>query len=251
MKPVSEVTWKDVVKEALEKTGGKGHLNDINEQIESHAKTKTNPTWQATVRRTLQQYSIFYQEKPRSGVWFLRQETPAEEFDPIKYPYPKHEDVQGMLLELGKVYGYETIISSYDRQKGFLNKPLGEIATLNIFPEFSYPQIIKIAKLIDVMWFEGETDRWIPQFAFVVEHSTDITKGLGRLYDLYKSGQRVKLFVILPEDKKSKFESEIKRGLFGPIKDVCDVRTYAPLIELYNKALEHDSLKVSFLERTS
>jgi hypothetical protein len=77
-------TWKDVVKDALEKLGGKSHLKEINKTIERHEKTKTNPTWKATVRRTLQQYRIFYQERKGSGIWLLRQEKPPQEFDPIK-----------------------------------------------------------------------------------------------------------------------------------------------------------------------
>ena len=67
MKGDIKLTWKDVVKEALSKIGNSGHLDDINSQIEGHWKTQTNPTWRDTVRRTLQQYSIFYQEEKGSG----------------------------------------------------------------------------------------------------------------------------------------------------------------------------------------
>jgi hypothetical protein len=248
MESASDVTWKQVVREALKSIGEGGHLKDINAEIEDHPKTKNNPTWTATVRRTLQQYSIFYQKSKGSGIWFLREEKSFEEFHPEKHKIPKHEDVQGMLLELGNVYGYETTIPVYDRQKIFLSKKLGEIVTLNEFPKFSYPKILKTASLIDVMWFRGETDgQWIPEFAFEVEHTTDVTKGLGRLLDLYKSGQRVKLFVLLPEEKKKKFDSEINRGLFSSIKGECNVRTYPPLIELYNSALKHKTLKAEFV----
>jgi hypothetical protein len=241
------VTWKEVVREALKSIGRSGHLKEINAEIKGHLKTKNNPTWTATVRRTLQQYSIFYQESKGSGIWFLREEKPIEEFHPEKNQIPRHEDVQGMLLELGNVYGYETTIPVYDRKKNFLNKKLGEIVTLNEFPKFSYPKVVKISSLIDVMWFLGETDgQWIPKYAFEVEHTTDVTKGLGRLSDLYKSGQRVKLFVILPEEKKKKFDNEIDRGLFSSIKEECHVRTYPSLIELYNSALKHNELKVEF-----
>ncbi|MCZ7356147.1 MAG: hypothetical protein O8C66_00200 [Candidatus Methanoperedens sp.] len=67
MKGDIKLTWKDVVKEALSKIGDSGHLEDINSQIEGHWKTETNPTWRDTVRRTLAQYSIFYQEEKGSG----------------------------------------------------------------------------------------------------------------------------------------------------------------------------------------
>lgn len=60
MKDEGKLTWKDVVKEALAEIGNSGHLDDIYSNIKNHPKTETNPTWRDTVRRTLQQYSIFY-----------------------------------------------------------------------------------------------------------------------------------------------------------------------------------------------
>ncbi len=95
------------MKEALLEIGNSGHLDDIYSKIKGHPKTETNPTWGDTVRRTLQQYSIFYQEEKGSGIWYLREEKPLEEFDP-KNPNPAHEDVQKLLLGLRKIYSYET-----------------------------------------------------------------------------------------------------------------------------------------------
>ncbi len=42
------------------------------------------------------------------------------EFDPEKNPNQAHEDVQGMLLELGKIYGYETSAAINDAKKKFI-----------------------------------------------------------------------------------------------------------------------------------
>ena len=115
-----------------------------------------------------------------------------------------------MLLELGKIYGYETSAAVNDAKKKFMNRPLEEVATIKEFPErFSYPQIVDIVSRIDVLWFGGDTDMLVPEYAFEIEHTTDVTKGLARLHDLYKSGQRTRLFVILPLKKK---ESLIKRS---------------------------------------
>ncbi len=73
----------------------------------------------------------------------------------------------------------------------------------------------------------------VPEFAFEVEHTTDVTKGLG-LLDLHRSGQRTGLFVILPIDKISKFDKEVGRSLFRDIKGICRARTYEPLIKLHS-----------------
>ncbi|MCZ7356151.1 MAG: hypothetical protein O8C66_00180 [Candidatus Methanoperedens sp.] len=68
MKGDIKLTWKDVVKEALSNIGNSGPLDDINSQIEGHWKTQINPTRRDTVWRTLQQYSIFYQEEKGSKI---------------------------------------------------------------------------------------------------------------------------------------------------------------------------------------
>jgi hypothetical protein len=151
-----------------------------------------------------------------------------------------------MLLELGRIYDYETAIPPYDNQKRFLGKTLGEIATLEYFPEFTYPSVVKIAKLIDVMWFEGDVQLF-PKYAFEVEHTTDFTKGLTRLYELRRAQRDVSLFVLTPLERVNKFHSEIEKGIFHEIKDVCSVRTYTDLINLYPLALKHDELKMNFL----
>ncbi|MFA4957847.1 MAG: hypothetical protein WC556_12830 [Candidatus Methanoperedens sp.] len=242
-----KLTWKDVVKEALTTIGNSGHLDDINSKIEMHWKTKTNPTWRDTVRRTLQQYSIFYQEEKGSGIWHLREEKPFEEFDPKKNPNPGHEDVQGMLLELGRIYGYETSAAIDDAKKKFMDMPIEEVATIKEFQrDIFHPKVAEIVSHIDVLWFGGDTDMLVPEFAFEVEHTTDVTKGLGRLHDLHRSGQRTRLFIILPIDKMNKFDKEIGRSLFRDIKGFCRAKTYEPLIKLYNLAKEHNLQKSDF-----
>ena len=58
-----KLTWKDVVAEALGELGGEAHLSDINAKIEGHPKTKTNPTWQDTIRRVVREYKILSRTK--------------------------------------------------------------------------------------------------------------------------------------------------------------------------------------------
>ncbi|KXB00071.1 hypothetical protein AKJ45_03100 [candidate division MSBL1 archaeon SCGC-AAA261F19] len=241
-------TWKEVVRDALEALGGKGHLSKINERIKGHEKAQTR-TWKATIRRTLQQYSIFYQEEPGSGIWFLKGEEPIREFDPEEHPHPGHSDVMGMLLELGRIYDFETTVSPYERKEEFLERTLEDLATLEEVPSFSgYPEVLENARGVDVMWFGGETDRWNPRYAFEVEHTTKFTKGLARLNDLYGAGIRIKPFVIVPEDKLDKAKKELSRDTFKNIHKICRIQTYRPLINLYTLAQKHRSLKTEFLE---
>lgn len=47
-------TWRDVVYAALRVKGGQSGLPELYGEIEGHAKTRTNPNWQAKIRQTLQ-----------------------------------------------------------------------------------------------------------------------------------------------------------------------------------------------------
>ncbi|VVB85761.1 Uncharacterised protein [uncultured archaeon] len=77
------------------------------------------------------------------------------------------------------------------------------------FPRLlSYPKVVKETSYIDVIWFTGDTDALVPEYAFEVEHTIEVTKGLGRLFDLYKAGLRPELFIVLPDKELDKFHTE-------------------------------------------
>jgi len=49
------ITWEELTRRALTALGGEAHLREIYKHLEDHPKTADNPTWQATIRRTLQE----------------------------------------------------------------------------------------------------------------------------------------------------------------------------------------------------
>lgn len=62
-------TWRTMIRIALMRLGGKAKLDDIYREVEkvAEARLSTNPTWRATVRRTLQQHY----EAVQRGVWAI------------------------------------------------------------------------------------------------------------------------------------------------------------------------------------
>jgi hypothetical protein len=90
----------------------------------------------------------FLSGRERQREWYLRKEKPLEEFDPKKNPNPGHEDVQGMLLELGKIYGYETWRGVNDAKKKFMGRPRKEIVIVRDFPSFFPLEGCKSSELI-------------------------------------------------------------------------------------------------------
>lgn len=238
----SQLIWKDVVQGALLAVGKPATLPQIYEHIEGHWKCETNPTWRDTVRRTLQQYAIFKHVK--RGVWGLKSEKEILEFDKTTLD---HSEVEGLLLELGRLYGYETYTP--DRNSRFRDEKLASFTSLNEIPKFTYENILRDVKQIDVLWFLGDIDNLFPAHAFEVEHTTKVSKGLLRLYQLYQARRSdAGYYVIAPEIESTKFCIETNKYPYKPVKDVFVFRTYKTLLGLHNLAVRHDILKTEFLK---
>lgn len=111
-----------------------------------------------------------------------------------------HSIIQGRLLEIGNIRGYETYCP--DKSKKFNEKKLEEISTLKSCPQLQFSDY-KSLRQIDVLWFEKRGNNLLPEYAFEVELSTGVWSGVGRMASLldYKNAS---LFVISNDNKKYK-----------------------------------------------
>ena len=85
------MTGKERIQDALEYLGGEARLNDIYDYIEQTSDIELSPSWEATVRGTLERASsssnvyagkedLFYSVRGLgSGIWGLRNYTPTTE----------------------------------------------------------------------------------------------------------------------------------------------------------------------------
>ena len=165
----------------------------------------------------------------------------AEKAPPISREEDRltHEEVEGLLLRLGNMLGFATY-SADKSAKTRDGEELGNLCTLKEIPSFTYPEILDTVKQIDVIWFK---DRY-PKYCFEVEHTTDITKGLLRLYQVRQLN--TSLFIVAPSSKRSKFDSEIRKDPFTKIEVRYIFRTYTELLELYDCAQKFLPMKASF-----
>jgi len=245
-----KLTWKDVVRDALLKLGGQGHLSEINKIVEGHPKTKTNPTWRDTIRRVVRQYKIFEPVSPeRSGIYKVVEEISirpeAQGF--TKEPEINHGIAQGMLVTLGKIYGYETYAPPHDQTiRSFLGKPLRDFVTVSDCTDiFRGPNLSKIRE-IDSLWFDEDDYGLFPVYAFEVEETTRVKSGLDRLLKIPRRFP-ARFFVIGPSTKeKDLFERYINQTPFRDFKDRFLFKLYGELEELYNAALIHNDRREQF-----
>lgn len=164
----------------------------------------------------------------------------AKELPRIREDQMTHEEIEGLLLRLGNMLGFDTYTAdrSSRTKKG---EELGNLCTLKEIPAFTLPEFLNTVKQIDVIWFKEK----YPKYCFEVEHTTDITKGLLRLYHVrHIAGSS--LFIVGPSSKQSKFESELRKDPFNKIKERYIFRTYTELLKLYDCAQKFLPMKASF-----
>ncbi|KPK89400.1 hypothetical protein AMJ80_09840 [bacterium SM23_31] len=244
-------TWKDVVKSALFKLGGQGHLSEINGIVEKNPdakiKIQKNITWQATIRRVVRQYKIF--EPLGKGVYKLLEEVTikAEPQEFTEEPEIDHGIAQGMLVTIGKIYGYETYAPPHDQTiRNFQGKPLSDFVSLsNCTDIFRGPNLAKIRE-IDALWFDEDDYGLFPVYAFEVEETTRVKSGLDRLLKIPERFH-ARFFIIGPSIKeKDLFDQYINQTPFRKFRDRFMFRLYKELEELYNSALDNNIKREKF-----
>lgn len=112
-----------------------------------------------------------------------------------------HYDLQAKLVLVGSYLNYRTFVPTPDKSRQTIFGVLGDLCTEKEIPVGSIPGLsLNTVKFVDVIWFDEEG---YLTHAFEVEHTTDITKGLLRLYQVHKL--RIKMFIISEELNKGKF----------------------------------------------
>lgn len=153
-----------------------------------------------------------------------------------------HWDVIGILLELGNLLDYDTYIADPSKKSGLLGIKLGEIAQLKEIPPFTYKKYVDTVKNVDVIWFKSE----FPSMCFEVEHTSGVTLGLLRLYQI-RSFTNTKFFIIAPSEIIEKFKNEISKDPFYEIKSRYNFKSYEELAKFFIEAKSYHKIKGDFL----
>ena len=152
-----------------------------------------------------------------------------------------HSDVQAKLILIGSYLNYRTYTP--DKSKESIYGMLGDLCSERDMPEGSIPSLsAETVRFVDVIWFDEEG---YPTHAFEVEHTTDITKGLLRLYQIHKL--RIKMFVIAEEISKDKFQKEIQKNPFCKIKQDFIFKNYQELDEFFESVKKFSKIQEKFL----
>ena len=164
------------------------------------------------------------------------------ESDPTPDPVPidTHESAQYHLLEIGNMLGFLTYTPDYSKKHE--DRKLGDTATLKEMPAFAGERARSPARNIDVIWFNEDEN---PQACFEVEHTTGISPGLNRLYQL--SQFRVKFFIVASEDDRNKFKREVGKAPYWAMRKRFRFISYDELYEFFEATCTFHKLKVKLM----
>jgi len=188
----------------------------------------------ASIRRIVQQHNDFFKIRP--GLWaltsekdrvlrlFAGEETKAKEREYSHYFY------QGLVAEIGNLQGFQTYVPAQDRNKPFAEQKLGNVTTVSEFYEFTYPDVLRRAKTIDVTWFN---DRRFPSSVFEIEHSTDIQNSLLKFVELQDF--RTKFYIVADGRRKAEFDNKISFYAFSSIKPFVKFWDYDSVLDIHAK----------------
>jgi hypothetical protein len=238
----------EAVIQTLEKMGGQATLGQLYQEVmkikDCEWKTKT-PF--ASIRRIVQVRPEIFKVRP--GLWALRlykHKLGLVEYKPTnednKEVFEKgHSYFQGILAEIGNFRGYKTFIPSQDKNKKYVNKPLGSTQTLNSIPLFGYKTFIDRISTIDVSWFNN---RNMPSKLFEVEHSTNFINSLWKFYDL--QDYFLSMVIVSSEHRRREFFEKISHASLLEIKSRVKFINYDTVIEDYELEFSKTRLRDNF-----
>jgi hypothetical protein len=205
----------------------------------------------ASIRRIVQDERFFYKIRP--GLWALkawRERLPSEMRSSRERSAEQqvftHSYYQGLVVEIGNLKRFKTFIPAQDKNRTFLGRQkLSSLVSLSEIPCFTYPDIVKRAQTIDVVWFN---ERRMPCSVFEVEHSTNIRDSLVKFVELQDF--RTDMFIVADEVRNRQFRETTELTAFRAIRDYVRFLSYEDLSE-YHANMSRLTALQSRLDSTS
>jgi hypothetical protein len=186
-----------------------------------------------SINRIVQNQKYFFRIRP--GLWALLEDKGKLPADVAQKPKPEsdHTYYQGLLVELGNLRKQRTFVPKQDRGKPFLGRPLGGLITVDDIYPFTYPEIVRRAAAVDVIWFNGQK---FPSEFIEVENTTDMHGAFLKFVTLNAFYSTFR--VVAPSARKSEFESKLGHFSFASIAKRTKFTTYDVVADMHAKASE-------------
>jgi hypothetical protein len=235
----------EAVIKVMQENGGYATLGSLNQNVfkVENCKWKTETPF-ASIRRIVQDERFFFKIRP--GLWALKAykgKLPPEILPVKNQPKAKEEECshayyQGLLVEIGNLKEYKTFVPNQDKNKLYLGRKLSEVVTVSEIYKFTYDEIVRTARTIDVMWFN---DRNMPASLFEIEHSTDMYRSLLKFLELQDFYTNFR--IVADEVRRKEFQTKVSADAFRSISKRVGFWCYDNVPELHSKTSEHISIE--------
>jgi hypothetical protein len=233
----------DYVVDAMEKNNGYATFGQLYKILGSVMQTWGTKTPQASIRRIVQTNNAFFRIEP--GLWALTKykQILLHKFNINLNAGAKsnteftHSYYQGIVVEIGNIKRLKTYVPPQDKNHLFLEKPLNEITGIHDIYNFTYPEILKRAKTIDVIWFN---ERRLPHSFFEIEHTTDIQNSLSKFFELQDYFCR--FYIVASDYRKKQFKELLTRSMYKSIASRIKFASYESIVKEYTKLCELSSI---------
>ena len=241
------MTKVEAIEKVMEDNGGVASLDIIYNNIcKYYPAAKDSKEWEAGIRGVLYRELKNNRRFKKIGLSIYALSDYKEEQKPKQKDNIRiHAYIEGICLELGNFNGYLTYTadpSAIYRD----NLRLGDFATMNEMPKFSYDGIITEAKRIDVVWFNRRGYAF-PKRVF------EVVDSIGTLNGAFNRSLQLQNFntdfvIVAPEKHHEKFNQTIDMEIYQPQKERFSFVNYDDIIELYETTARKNAIDMKLFK---
>ncbi|MBU0692593.1 winged helix-turn-helix domain-containing protein [bacterium] len=215
----------EAVTKALEELGGYATLSQLYKVVKKVLGDKMlSRTPEKSVNRTLHDWEGKLFTRLIPGTWGLigwERAYPKELTKPTQAKKIQHSYYQGLFIEYGNSLGFRTHAPKSDRANPYLSKTIEDVLTLPDIHQFSYPNIVKRAANVDVVWFNN---RKMPTAFIEIENSTNFDVSLGKFSDLQFFHSQ--FYLVFPTRKKRQYENKSEIAAYAALQGRLETVEY-------------------------
>ena len=239
------MTKIEAIKKVLEDFNGVATWEQIYRSIEKYyPAAKVSRAWQEGIRGVLYREIKKGRYFKKIGLGIFALKDYKEEPKPgLKEKQKLHPFIEGICLELGNFENFATYTA--DPSAEFKNNiTLANLATLNNLPEFTYQEILKEVRRIDVIWF-NKKGLMFPQKVFeIVDSIGTLGEAFNRTLQLLNF--RTDFLIVGPKEHYEKFSRRINLEPYVRFKERYKFKDYETIINFYERSVELNKVKKEF-----
>lgn len=225
------MTKSEAIRKVLEYNNGIANLNLIYKEIENYYPLIKRPRdWNAALRGIINRDVIEKKIKRVGLSLYALNDFVEENISLLKSDEMRmHSFIEGVCIEIGNLNGFYTYTA--DPTAKYNNVMLSNISTLPKLPDFTYSEIVNVAKRIDVLWFNKNGFQYPKKAIEVVDSINTLEPALKRCLQL--TDFDISINIIANKKYINKINKEINFKPYNRYLDKYKIFDYDSILNIY------------------